>query len=107
MVSEILSVYTFVQFFDGLLVHPRGAASIFNCVLDHGVSQSVPLLFQCVFTGIFIGSGMQFVVALAHLLSYIVGLPVGVALMFYTNLRVQGDVFVQVIIKSKSKYAHI
>lgn len=52
--------------------------------------------FQCVSTGIFIGSGMQTVVALSNLASYyVIGLPVGIALMFAAKLRVLGNVFTQ------------
>lgn len=52
--------------------------------------------FQCVSTGIFIGSGMQKVVALSNLVSYyIIGLPVGVALMFAAKLRILGNVSTQ------------
>ncbi|XP_008290714.1 multidrug and toxin extrusion protein 1 [Stegastes partitus] len=59
-----LTVYTFVQFFDALL---------------------------CVSTGILIGSGMQKFAACINLVSYYcIGLPVGVALMFFANLRILG-----------------
>lgn len=60
---------------------------------------SVSVDFQCTSTGIFIGSGMQTVVAVANLVGYyVVGLPVGVALMFAAKLRTLGNnlcVFVQ------------
>lgn len=52
--------------------------------------------FQCVATGIFIGCGMQKVVALSSLVSYyVIGLPVGIALMFAAKLRILGNVFTQ------------
>lgn len=52
--------------------------------------------FQCVSTGIFIGSGMQTMVALTNLVSYyVIGLPVGIALMFAAKLRILGNVFTQ------------
>ncbi|XP_003971115.2 multidrug and toxin extrusion protein 1-like [Takifugu rubripes] len=64
IVSENLTVYSFVQFFDALL---------------------------CTSTGIFIGSGMQAVVALSNLVTYyVIGLPVGIALMFAAKMRTVG-----------------
>uniref|UniRef100_A0A3B5ADH7 Multidrug and toxin extrusion protein n=1 Tax=Stegastes partitus TaxID=144197 RepID=A0A3B5ADH7_9TELE len=45
----------------------------------------------CVSTGILIGSGMQKFAACINLVSYYcIGLPVGVALMFFANLRILG-----------------
>uniref|UniRef100_A0A3B4YE52 Multidrug and toxin extrusion protein n=1 Tax=Seriola lalandi dorsalis TaxID=1841481 RepID=A0A3B4YE52_SERLL len=64
IVSENLSVYTFLQFFDALL---------------------------CVCSGILIGSGMQKIAALSNLVCYYcIGLPVGIALMFAAQLRILG-----------------
>ncbi|XP_028277136.1 multidrug and toxin extrusion protein 1 isoform X2 [Parambassis ranga] len=64
MVSDSLTVYTFVQFFDAIL---------------------------CVCTGILIGSGLQKIAALSNLVSYYcVGLPVGIALMFAAKMRILG-----------------
>ncbi|KAI3373657.1 hypothetical protein L3Q82_022262, partial [Scortum barcoo] len=64
LVSENLTVYIFLQFFDALL---------------------------CVCSGILVGSGMQKIAALSNLVSYYcIGLPVGIALMFAANLRILG-----------------
>ncbi|XP_067350818.1 multidrug and toxin extrusion protein 1 isoform X2 [Channa argus] len=64
IVSENLTVYTFVQFFDALL---------------------------CVCSGILVGCGMQKIAALSNLVCYYcIGLPVGVALMFAAQLRILG-----------------
>uniref|UniRef100_A0AAQ6IQJ8 Multidrug and toxin extrusion protein n=1 Tax=Anabas testudineus TaxID=64144 RepID=A0AAQ6IQJ8_ANATE len=64
IVSENLTVYTFVQFFDALL---------------------------CVCSGILVGSGMQKIAALSNLVCYYcIGLPVGIALMFAAKLRILG-----------------
>ncbi|KAK7926157.1 hypothetical protein WMY93_008467 [Mugilogobius chulae] len=64
IVSNGLTIYIFVQFFDALL---------------------------CVCSGILIGAGMQKIAAVSNLVGYyIVGLPVGVALMFFTELRIIG-----------------
>ncbi|XP_067464224.1 multidrug and toxin extrusion protein 1 [Thunnus thynnus] len=64
IVSESLTVYMFLQFFDALL---------------------------CVCTGILVGSGMQKIAALSNLVSYYcIGLPLGIALMFPAKLRILG-----------------
>ncbi|XP_019941734.2 multidrug and toxin extrusion protein 1 isoform X1 [Paralichthys olivaceus] len=64
IVSESLTVYIFLQFFDALL---------------------------CVCSGILVGSGMQKIAALSNLVGYYcIGLPVGVALMFAAQLRILG-----------------
>ncbi|XP_022618518.1 multidrug and toxin extrusion protein 1-like isoform X2 [Seriola dumerili] len=64
IVSENLTVYTFLQFFDALL---------------------------CVCSGILVGSGMQKIAALSNLVCYYcIGLPVGIALMFAAQLRILG-----------------
>uniref|UniRef100_A0A8C2XLY3 Multidrug and toxin extrusion protein n=1 Tax=Cyclopterus lumpus TaxID=8103 RepID=A0A8C2XLY3_CYCLU len=64
IVSDNLTVYTFLQFFDAIL---------------------------CVSTGILIGAGMQKIAALANLVCYYcIGLPVGTALMFAAKLRLLG-----------------
>uniref|UniRef100_A0A3Q4MIB7 Multidrug and toxin extrusion protein n=1 Tax=Neolamprologus brichardi TaxID=32507 RepID=A0A3Q4MIB7_NEOBR len=63
-VSKSLTVHIFVQFFDSLL---------------------------CVCSGILVGSGMQKIAAISNLMGYyLIGLPVGIALMFYANLRILG-----------------
>ncbi|KAF1378562.1 hypothetical protein PFLUV_G00191840 [Perca fluviatilis] len=64
IVSENLTVYTFIQFFDALL---------------------------CVCSGILVGAGMQKIAALSNLVCYYcIGLPVGIALMFAAKLRILG-----------------
>uniref|UniRef100_A0A3Q2UKS4 Solute carrier family 47 member 1 n=1 Tax=Fundulus heteroclitus TaxID=8078 RepID=A0A3Q2UKS4_FUNHE len=64
LVSENMTVYIFLQFLDALL---------------------------CVCTGILVGCGMQKVAALSNLVFYyFIGLPVGIGLMFYAQLRVLG-----------------
>ncbi|XP_034034267.1 multidrug and toxin extrusion protein 1 isoform X2 [Thalassophryne amazonica] len=64
IVSQNLTLYTFLQFFDALL---------------------------CVCSGILVGSGMQKIAALSNLVSYYcVALPVGIALMFAAQLRILG-----------------
>ncbi|KAJ7997542.1 hypothetical protein DPEC_G00230090 [Dallia pectoralis] len=63
-VSLNLGLYTFIQFFDGLL---------------------------CVCSGILVGAGKQKIAALSNLVSYYcIGLPVGIALMFAAKLRILG-----------------
>ncbi|TNN63445.1 Multidrug and toxin extrusion protein 1 [Liparis tanakae] len=62
IVSDSLTVYTFLQFFDAIL---------------------------CVCSGILVGAGMQKIAALSNLVCYYcVGLPVGIALMFAAKLRI-------------------
>ncbi|XP_037543922.1 multidrug and toxin extrusion protein 1 [Nematolebias whitei] len=64
LVSDNLTVYTFLQFLDALL---------------------------CVCSGILVGTGMQKIAALCNLVSYyVIGLPVGIALMFAAQLRILG-----------------
>ncbi|XP_056263721.1 multidrug and toxin extrusion protein 1-like isoform X4 [Pseudoliparis swirei] len=64
IVSDSLTVYTFLQFFDAIL---------------------------CVCSGILIGAGMQKIAALSNLVGYYcIGLPVGIALMFAAKLRILG-----------------
>ncbi|XP_070773264.1 multidrug and toxin extrusion protein 1 [Enoplosus armatus] len=64
IVSENLTIYTFLQFFDAVL---------------------------CVCSGILVGSGMQKIAALSNLVCYYcIGLPVGIALMFAAQLRILG-----------------
>lgn len=64
IVSNTISVYMFLQFFDGLL---------------------------CVSSGILVGAGMQKIAALSNLVSYYcIGLPVGIALMFAAKLGILG-----------------
>ncbi|XP_054610921.1 multidrug and toxin extrusion protein 1 isoform X2 [Dunckerocampus dactyliophorus] len=64
IVSNNLSIYTFLQFFDSVL---------------------------CVCSGILVGCGMQKIAAVSNLVSYYcIGLPVGVALMFAARLRIFG-----------------
>lgn len=55
---------------------------------------SVSVCFQCVCSGILIGSGMQKIAALSNLVCYYcIGLPVGIALMFAAELRILGKAF--------------
>ncbi|KAJ0062039.1 hypothetical protein NL108_015279, partial [Boleophthalmus pectinirostris] len=64
IVSNSFTVYIFVQFFDALL---------------------------CVCSGILVGAGMQKIAAVSNLVGYyIIGLPVGGALMFIAELRILG-----------------
>uniref|UniRef100_A0AAV2JAH1 Multidrug and toxin extrusion protein n=1 Tax=Knipowitschia caucasica TaxID=637954 RepID=A0AAV2JAH1_KNICA len=64
IVSHSLTVYIIVQFFDAIL---------------------------CVCSGILIGAGMQKIAAVTHLVGYyVIGLPIGIALMFYAELRIIG-----------------
>lgn len=64
IVSHNLTLYVFTQFFDALL---------------------------CVCSGILVGAGMQKIAALSNLVSYyVIGLPVGIALMFPAKLRIFG-----------------
>ncbi|KAM7374365.1 hypothetical protein PAMP_007027 [Pampus punctatissimus] len=64
IVSKNVKVYTFVQLFDGL---------------------------QCVCSGILVGAGIQKIAAMSNLVSYyVIGLPVGIALMFAAQLRTLG-----------------
>lgn len=56
---------------------------------------SISVCFQCVCSGILVGSGMQKIAALSNLVSYYcIGLPVGIALMFAAKLRVLGNTLV-------------
>lgn len=51
--------------------------------------------FQCVCSGILIGCGMQKIAALSNLVAYYcIGLPVGIALMFTTQLKILGNDFI-------------
>uniref|UniRef100_A0A3Q2DT67 Multidrug and toxin extrusion protein n=1 Tax=Cyprinodon variegatus TaxID=28743 RepID=A0A3Q2DT67_CYPVA len=64
LVSNNLTVYVFLQFLDAVL---------------------------CVCNGILVGCGRQKIAAVSNLVSYyFIGLPVGVALMFWAQLRVLG-----------------
>ncbi|XP_022526190.2 multidrug and toxin extrusion protein 1 [Astyanax mexicanus] len=64
MVSDILTVYCFLEFFDGLV---------------------------CVCMGILLGSGQQKIAAVANLVGYYcIGLPLGISLMFAAKLEVVG-----------------
>ncbi|CAL8364779.1 unnamed protein product [Lota lota] len=63
-VSEILTLYIFLHFFDALL---------------------------CVCSGILVGAGQQKIAAVSNLVSYYcIGLPIGAALMLMTQLRLLG-----------------
>uniref|UniRef100_A0A3P9AI67 Multidrug and toxin extrusion protein n=1 Tax=Esox lucius TaxID=8010 RepID=A0A3P9AI67_ESOLU len=63
LVSQVLTVYSVLQFFDGL----------------------------CVSMGIILGTGRQKIAAIANLITYYcVGLPMGTSLMFAAGLRVLG-----------------
>ncbi|XP_034057569.1 multidrug and toxin extrusion protein 1 isoform X1 [Gymnodraco acuticeps] len=76
MVSQNLTVYIFLQFFDALL---------------------------CVCSGILVGAGMQKIAALSNMVCYYcVGLPVGIALMFAAKLRILGlwlGIFICVVLE--------
>ncbi|KAL0973217.1 hypothetical protein UPYG_G00200470 [Umbra pygmaea] len=64
LVSQLLTVYSVLQFFDGLV---------------------------CVCMGIILGTGRQKIAAVANLITYYcVGLPLGISLMFAAGLRVLG-----------------
>uniref|UniRef100_A0A8C1UZD7 Multidrug and toxin extrusion protein n=1 Tax=Cyprinus carpio TaxID=7962 RepID=A0A8C1UZD7_CYPCA len=64
IVSEILTLYVFLQFFDALV---------------------------CVCSGILLGAGKQKIAALSNLICYYcIGLPVGISLMFLAELRILG-----------------
>ncbi|XP_026051523.1 multidrug and toxin extrusion protein 1 isoform X2 [Carassius auratus] len=64
IVSEILTLYVFLQFFDALV---------------------------CVCSGILLGAGKQKIAALSNLICYYcIGLPVGISLMFLAKLRILG-----------------
>ncbi|XP_051533290.1 multidrug and toxin extrusion protein 1 [Myxocyprinus asiaticus] len=64
IVSENLTLYVFLQFFDALV---------------------------CVCSGILLGAGKQKIAALSNLICYYcIGLPVGISLMFLAELRILG-----------------
>ncbi|KAK7143814.1 hypothetical protein R3I93_014848 [Phoxinus phoxinus] len=64
IVSETLTLYVFLQFFDALV---------------------------CVSSGILLGAGKQKIAALSNLICYYcIGLPVGISLMFLAELRILG-----------------
>ncbi|XP_057216528.1 multidrug and toxin extrusion protein 1 [Triplophysa rosa] len=64
IVSENLTLYVFLQFFDALV---------------------------CVSSGILLGAGKQKIAAVSNLICYYcIGLPVGIALMFLAELRILG-----------------
>ncbi|XP_048009363.1 multidrug and toxin extrusion protein 1 [Megalobrama amblycephala] len=64
MVSENLTLFVFLQFFDALV---------------------------CVCSGILLGAGKQKIAALSNLICYYcIGLPVGISLMFLAELRILG-----------------
>ncbi|KAG1940318.1 multidrug and toxin extrusion protein 1 [Pimephales promelas] len=64
IVSENLTLYVFLQFFDALV---------------------------CVSSGILLGAGKQKIAALSNLICYYcIGLPVGISLMFLAELRILG-----------------
>ncbi|XP_073336179.1 multidrug and toxin extrusion protein 1 [Pagrus major] len=64
IVSKNLTVHAFLQFFDAIV---------------------------CVCSGVLIGAGMQKIAAVSNLVSYYgIALPVGIALMFFANLRILG-----------------
>ncbi|XP_050949886.1 multidrug and toxin extrusion protein 1 isoform X1 [Labeo rohita] len=77
IVSEILTLFIFLQFFDALV---------------------------CVCSGILVGAGKQKIAALSNLICYYcIGLPVGISLMFLAELRILGlwlGLFICVIIQS-------
>uniref|UniRef100_A0A0S7ENI4 S47A1 n=1 Tax=Poeciliopsis prolifica TaxID=188132 RepID=A0A0S7ENI4_9TELE len=65
IVSNLMTVYCFLQLFDGLV---------------------------CVCTGIFLGTGKQRIPAVANFIAYYcVGLTMSVVLMFVAKLRISGE----------------
>ncbi|XP_029029289.1 multidrug and toxin extrusion protein 1 isoform X1 [Betta splendens] len=105
IVSETVTVYTFVQFFDALLVRYHWEGDEEHIILQQyfklelefclnlcvRVCVCVCVCAQCVCAGILVGSGMQKIAAVSNLICYyLIGLPVGVALMFAAKLRVLG-----------------
>lgn len=60
---------------------------------------SILMCFQCVCSGILVGSGMQKIAALSNLVCYyFIGLPVGIALMFAAELRILGNAFIPILL---------
>lgn len=96
IVAETLTVYTFIQFFDALLVRhldtqvPRLVPPPRLLV---GLTQLVCVSHcQCVCSGILVGCGMQKIAALSNLVAYYcIALPVGAALMFEAQLKILGN----------------
>lgn len=94
IVSEILTAYPFIQFFDALLVRQ---IALFAPLYDRNMyfQRRDRVCFQCVSSGILIGCGMQKIAALSNLVAYyFIGLPVGTALMFAAQLKILGNDFI-------------
>lgn len=95
IVAETLTVYTFIQFFDALLVRQLERAP--GVVPHSRVRRKFTELFacrasQCVCSGILVGCGMQKIAALSNLVAYYcIALPVGAALMFAAHLKILGN----------------
>ncbi|KAM8854292.1 multidrug and toxin extrusion protein 1-like isoform 1-T1 [Synchiropus picturatus] len=85
LVSNLMNVYCFLQFFDGLVV---GDAFTETTTF----SQHDPTLFpQCVCTGIFLGTGRQRIPAVANFIGYYcIGLTLCVTFVFVAKLRILG-----------------
>lgn len=95
IVAETLTVYTFIQFFDALLVRhlekrTRSCSALMSAIqIDRAVCTSHS---QCVCSGILVGCGMQKIAALSNLVAYYcIALPVGAALMFAAHLKILGN----------------
>lgn len=94
IVAETLTVYTFIQFFDALLVrHQETQAKLFGISGLHvGFMELFVSHCQCVCSGILVGCGMQKIAALSNLVAYYcIALPVGAALMFKAHLKILGN----------------
>ncbi|XP_054901353.1 multidrug and toxin extrusion protein 1-like isoform X1 [Poeciliopsis prolifica] len=90
IVSNLMTVYCFLQLFDGLVVsHCMQSKSV--CCTEPRVSHVRLLSSQCVCTGIFLGTGKQRIPAVANFIAYYcVGLTMSVVLMFVAKLRISG-----------------
>ncbi|XP_029924755.1 multidrug and toxin extrusion protein 1 [Myripristis murdjan] len=96
IVSENLGLYTFIQFFDALVVSDMTYTTMLT-VMFLLFKQCLYFLYfscvciQCVCSGILVGAGKQKIAAISNLVSYYcIGLPVGIALMFAAKLRILG-----------------
>ncbi|XP_053729288.1 multidrug and toxin extrusion protein 1-like isoform X1 [Synchiropus splendidus] len=85
LVSNLMNVYCFLQFFDGLVVRDAFTETT-------TFSQHDPTLFpQCVCTGIFLGTGRQRIPAVANFIGYYcIGLTLCVTFVFVAKLRILG-----------------
>ncbi|KAM9801681.1 LOW QUALITY PROTEIN: multidrug and toxin extrusion protein 1-like [Neosynchiropus ocellatus] len=85
LVSNLMKVYCFLQFFDGLVVGDAFTKTHHNLTHD-------PTFFpQCVCTGIFLGTGRQRIPAVANFIGYYcIGLTLCVTFVFVAKLRILG-----------------